>query len=182
VTSRLPFPSRPALVASAAALVVLGAPAGVLIAADDDPKMRGVAEPTRVDDSGRSAARAVEAVMGERMSDDDTVAGATCRAGACTVRYRTSPRGEGVMRRDTNMILSRIFADDGVDSVKLYVHHQSVGTPKKDERAAFGTVSCDRAAFEGGDCAVTHASGGKQRSLMHRGKLSVDAASRGGGK
>ena len=149
----------------------------------------GVASPTRIESDGKEAARAVEAELGVAEGEDPTVIGSTCRNGRCTVRFRAVPRGVGRNLGDQAPIIRRLFVEPSVRSVQFYVHHKRSGRGH-DERAAFMAVSCRRTAIpeprlrklDGGDidrfCAVRKASGGKQRSLISRGKLSVEDASR----
>ena len=102
-------------------------------------------------------------------------------------------RGKGVILDRQGLILRRLFARNEVLSVILYVHHQSVGTPGKNEAPAFVTTKCRRAdhphfawkRIAPGDiakvCNFTKVPGGKQRSLVRRGLLTNREASLGRG-
>jgi hypothetical protein len=156
---------------------------------------RGIAEPRRIEASGRVAATAVERTLGREVSPGQPVViGARCDAGDCVVRFRSVPRGRGAVLSAQSEILRRLFARPGVRSVTLYVHHQLVGTPQKNEAPAFATTSCrreDHPAFawrriDANDitrvCRSTRVAGGRQRSLVKRGLLTNEEASRGRGR
>jgi hypothetical protein len=146
------------------------------------PPPKGIAAPRKVETSGKDAAAAVEKVVGPEMKQGQpTVIGARCRAGNCVVRYRSQARGGGVVLQIQDDILKRLFARPSVRTVTLYVHHQQVGTPQKNEAGAFATAKCKRSG-RSYTCATTHVAGGKQRSLIRRGLLSNKEASKGKGE
>ena len=154
----------------------------------------GVAEPRAVEQSGEEPARVVEEVLGEEVSSGQpVVVGARCREGRCTVRYRSVPRGRGAVLNSQGDVLRRLYALKDVSSVLLYVHHQSTGTPDKNEAPVFVVTDCRRAdhprfawrRITGSDipnvCRFADEAGGKLRSLVRRGELTNTEASRGGG-
>jgi hypothetical protein len=164
-------------------------PAGRAVAAPP-----GISEPRRVEDSGKVGAAAVERTLGREVERaQPVVIGARCDRGNCVVRYRSGPRGGGEVLSGQGDILRRLFAHKSVRSVVLYVHHKSVGTPQKNEAPAFATTTCRRKEhphfawdrISSADiptvCRYTHVAGGKQRSLVRRGLLSNQEASRGKG-
>jgi hypothetical protein len=155
----------------------------------------GIAGTVKVDKSGKPAAKAVRKAAGREVDlDQPSVIGARCGDGRCVVRYRSEPRGRGVVLDGQSDILRRLFADRSVKSVVLYVHHKNAGSPAKSEAAAFATTTCVRNQHPGfrwakigpGDvtrvCRSTHVAGGRQRSLVSRGQLSSEDASRGKGE
>lgn len=158
------------------------------------PAPKEISQPREPTISGRVATEAVEKVLGREVEPGQRVViGARCRAGTCAVRFRSVPRGGGVVLETQSDILQRLFARDDVRAVVLYVHHQSTGAPKKNEAGAFITTTCRRSAHPGfrwakigpGDipmrCRFTQVAGGRQRSLVRRGELSNEEASRGKG-
>lgn len=153
---------------------------------------KGISEPRRLEDSGKVAAIAVERTLGREIRQGQPVViGARCDGGSCVVRYRSIPRGGGVVLSAQSDILRRLFARESVRSVVLYVHHQSVGTPEKNEAPAFAATTCRRKEHPdfawnrivSSDiprvCHYTHVAGGRQRSLIRRGLLTNEEASRG---
>src|SRR4051794_7111569 len=56
----------------------------------------GIAEPRKVEASGKVGARAVEKVYGREVSPGQPVViGSSCKQGDCIIRYRSQARGEG---------------------------------------------------------------------------------------
>jgi hypothetical protein len=154
----------------------------------------GISGPRRVEDSGKVGAAAVEGTLGREIEQGQPVViGARCDRGNCVVRYRSGPRGGGLALSAQGDILRRLFARESVRSVILYVHHKSVGTPQKNEAPAFASTTCRRKEhphfawdrISSVDiptvCRYTHVAGGKQRSLVRRGLLNNQEASRGKG-
>ena len=159
------------------------------------PPPEGIAGTERVEESGKPASKAVRKAAGREVDlNQPSVIGARCGDGRCVVRYRSEPRGKGVVLNEQSEILRRLFADRSVRSVVLYVHHKNAGTPAKSEAPAFATAACVRsrhpdfpwAKIGPADvvkvCRTTHVAGGKQRSLVARGELSTEDASRGQGE
>jgi hypothetical protein len=154
-----------------------------------DETMTGVGYPAEITESGGPAVRAVERVAGAEVEGgQQTVVGADCRNGVCSVRYRSGPRGTGQIMDDQVRVLRTLFSDAKVRKVVLYVHHKTVGR-KKDERPAFIVVTCTRrpgivwsklkARQIGNRCRVVDQAGGKLRSSVRRGRQSVKSASQG---
>src|SRR4051794_26846315 len=144
---------------------------------------QGIAEPKKVDDSGKQVAHVVKQVLGPDISmGEPTVIGSHCDGGNCTIRYRSEARGAGLVFADQSRLLQRLFRRRSVQRVTLYVHHQQVGTPGKNEAPAFATAICHRASHPRYVCEQTHVAGGKQRSLVRRGLLTNEQASRGQGR
>jgi hypothetical protein len=145
------------------------------------PVPKGIASVRKVETSGKDAAAAVEHAVGPEVArGQPTVIGARCRAGNCVVRYRSVARGRGTVLQAQAQILKRLFARPSTKTVTLYVHHRQVGTTKKNEAPAFATAKCRRRG-RSYTCTTTHVAGGKQRSLIRRGLLSNQEASKGRG-
>jgi hypothetical protein len=101
------------------------------------------------------------------------------------------PRGRGAVLEKQRKILRRLFGDESVRSVAIYVHHQSTGQADKNEAPAFAVTKCrraDRPSFAWQRirprdiqrvCRFSHVAGGRQRSLVGRGLLSNRKASLG---
>src|SRR3954451_25131995 len=86
---------------------------------------KGIAEPRRVEDSGKGGAAVVERTLGREIErGQPVVIGARCHRGHCVVRYRSGPRGGGVVLAAQGEILRRLFGRESVRSVVLYVHHK----------------------------------------------------------
>jgi hypothetical protein len=156
------------------------------------PAPAGIARPRTIEVTGRDGQKAVEKALGrEVVPGQPTVIGASCRRGACVVRYRSQARGGGMVLSSQTSILHRLFARSDVRSVTLYVHHALVGNPEKNEAPAFAVTTCSRARhprfdwahLSGGDirkvCDYVHQAGGKLRSEVRRGLKSNKEASRG---
>jgi hypothetical protein len=156
---------------------------------------KGIAGTTKVEESGEPAAKATERNLGREISPGQSVViGARCEDGRCVVRYRSVPRGTGAVLEKQSRIFRRLFADQGVRSVVIYVHHQFTGQADKNEAPAFAVTKCRRgdrptfawARIRASDiqqvCSFTHVAGGKQRSLVRRGLLSSKKASLGKGE
>jgi hypothetical protein len=169
-------------------------PAGAPTAERPRSVPEGVAGVDTVEESGKPAAKATEEELGEEVAPEQpAVLGARCNDGRCFVRYRSEPRGRGVVLERQSEILRRLFADGRVRAATLYVHHKSAGNPDKNEAPAFSTVTCVRSSHPGFPwrrigaedlarvCRTTHTAGGRQRSLIRRGELSNEEASRGEG-
>lgn len=154
-----------------------------------DERMAGVGYPNRITESASEAIVAVERAAGAEVeAGQQTVIAADCRDGVCSIRYRSGPRGTGMILDTQQRILRSLFADPKVKRVVLYVHHKTVGR-KKEERPAFIVVTCSRtpgivwsrvtARQIANHCKYTDNAGGKLRSALRRGQLSVDQASTG---
>ncbi len=151
------------------------------------PAPKGIAGPRRVETSGKFAAAVVEKSLGTEVSQGQPVViGARCHAGNCVIRYRSEARGNGVVLNAQSDILRRLFARASTRSVTLYVNNQQVGTPDKNNAPAFATTRCRRIDHPQSGappfaCRSTHVPGGRQRSLVRRGLLTNEEASRGRG-
>ena len=155
---------------------------------------KGISGPRRIEDSGKVGAASVERTLGREIEPGQPVViGARCDRGNCVVRYRSGPRGGGVVLGRQGDILRRLFSRESVRSVVLYVHHKSVGPARKTQAPAFATTTCRRKEhprfawdrIRSVDiptvCRYTPVAGGRQRSLVRRGLLSTEEASRGKG-
>jgi hypothetical protein len=112
-------------------------------------------------------------VLGDRLaSGEKAVIGASCSDDACIVRYRSKPRGTGAVIGAQRPLRDALFADPSIRRVTFYVHHKAGGTPKKDERPAFMAVTCVR----GRACTSRHVAGGKLRSDLRRGRITLEEA------
>jgi hypothetical protein len=156
-----------------------------------DKTMAGVAYPAEITRDGAQAVVAVERAAGaEVAAGQQTVIGADCKKGVCHVRYRSGPRGTGLILATQARILRRLFANPDVRRVVLYVHHKTTGR-KKEERPAFIVVDCRRSAGVAWSrlkakhvarrCKLIDQAGGRLRSQVRRGNVSVEEASRGRG-
>jgi hypothetical protein len=155
------------------------------------PVPKGIPDTRRVESSGRFAAAAVEKGAGrEVQAGQPVVIGARCKAGNCVIRYRVEAKGRGQILQVQQDILRRLFARPSTRSVVLYVHHQQVGSPDKNEAPAFATATCHRGRPETGwtslrfgqvqvFCRFTHVAAGLQRNLVRRGLLTNKQASKG---
>lgn len=160
-------------------------------ATDFDESMSGVSYPNAITQTGAPAVQAVERAVGPEVEQgQQTVIAADCRKGVCSVRYRAQGRGTGQIVADQQRILRSLFAREQVRRVVLYVHHKTVGR-KKEERPAFIVVTCTRRpGFDWSRirarqiprrCEVVDEAGGRLRSEVRRGRVSVGEASRGEG-
>ncbi|HEX8083699.1 MAG TPA: hypothetical protein VF529_05360 [Solirubrobacteraceae bacterium] len=156
-----------------------------------DATMTGVAYPAAITRAGEHAVRAVESVVGPEVSaGQQSVIAADCRAGVCSVRYRTGPRGTGHILGGLAEIVQRLFARRDVRGAVVYVHHE-ITRPGKEERPAFVVVTCRRSAHPRADwarlgaqdvrryCRVVENAGGALRNELRRGLSSPAEASRG---
>lgn len=156
-------------------------------------RQKSSARDTERDDPAPPRGDRVARLVAQRLgpaarSGERRVIESSCRGGRCVVRYRSETRGRGAVLASQTHVLRTLFRNTSVDTVELYVHHQKVGSPRKDERPAFAAAVCDRSAHAGVRwssvssaqverlCTVRHVAGGRLRNLVRRGELSLDDA------